>query len=499
MAELTVEALRRAGEALMEDVGRVLWRAQAGLGDARELEAAYARHPLPLDPETWAMVRPLVDDPALRPLAEWVGETRAARATSALETRELAWERAATVRTDDGRRVPYTEMSLVLGQTTDRRERLALDAARARLVGAELAPLRQERFARERDALLALEVADDAATTLGRLAGVDLDALGAACAALLRDTQPMWDDVRATFVRRRLGIAPAELVRADLVALTRTPEFDAFFPPGGMVATVRTQLGAMGLDPDAGGRVHADVGARPGKRTRPFCAPVRVPHEVHLVVRPTGGAGDWHAYLHEVGHALHLAHADADLPFEARWAGDHAVGEGWAMLLGRLPHDRGWLMRYAAMDRATAAAYGRAAAFAELLLLRRHAAKLSYELALYRGDLPWDALGGAYVDALAGATGAAHRPEDALVDLDARLYAARYLRAWPLAGRLADALRDRFDEDWWRNPRAGPWVAREGLAAGQRESAEALAVRLAGGEPVLAFAPVVRAIEAALA
>jgi hypothetical protein len=120
-------------------------------------------------------------------------------------------------------------------------------------------------------------------------------------------------------------------------------------------------------------------------------------------------------------------------------------------------------VRYLGMDRARADAYRRSAAFDELHLLRRYAGKLRYELALHGGDVPWDALPGLYADTLRAATGFAYRPEDALVDVDPRLYAMRYLRAWPLEARLAGALRERFDEDWWRNPRRGPWLAQEGV------------------------------------
>ena len=43
-------------------------------------------------------------------------------------------------------------------------------------------------------------------------------------------------------------------------------------------------------------------------RSRAFCAPVRVPHEVYLVLRPHGGQTDWTTFLHELGHALGLIH-----------------------------------------------------------------------------------------------------------------------------------------------------------------------------------------------
>jgi hypothetical protein len=251
------------------------------------------------------------------------------------------------------------------------------------------------------------------------------------------------------------------------------------------------------VDPSAGGRVRYDVGERPGKRARAFCAPVRVPDEVHLVLRPHGGAGDWRTLLHEVGHALHFANTRAALPFEHRWAGDASVTEGYAMLLDHLTHDPGWLLRQTSLGRGRVAEFRRAAAFEELHFLRRYAAKLRYELALHARELPWSALPDLYVETLGAATGFRYRAADAFVDVDPRLYAARYLRAWQLQAALAATLRERFDADWWRNPSAGPFVVEQMWGEGQRETADELAARVTG--TTLSFAPVIRAVEEALA
>jgi hypothetical protein len=173
------------------------------------------------------------------------------------------------------------------------------------------------------------------------------------------------------------------------------------------------------------------------------------------------------------------------------------VTEGYAMLLDHLMHDRGWLRRYAELSAAQLADYQRAAAFEELLLLRRYCAKLRYELELYGGGVPWDALPDLYVESLGAALGARHHAADAFVDVDPRFYAARYLRAWQLQARLTEALRERFDDDWYRNPAAGPWLAAELWAEGQRLPAHLLVERL--GAAPLDFAPLVRAAEARLA
>lgn len=312
----------------------------------------------------------------------------------------------------------------------------------------------------------------------------------------------MWDDVRPAFARRRLGVGHEALTRADVPALFRAREYDVGFPPGGMLATVRTQLAAMGIDPDVGGRVRYDVGERPGKRARAFCAPVRVPDEVHLVLRPMGGVNDWRTLLHEVGHALHFAHARRDLPFEARWAGDHSVTEGYAMLFDHLVVDAGWLRRYAELEASKVPEYLRAQAFQELYMLRRYAAKLGYELLLHGGE-SLDAAPEAYAESMLAGTGVRHAEADAFVDVDARLYVARYLRAWQLQAVLGEALREGFDEDWWRNPRAGPWLTATLLAEGQSLDAEGVAARAAVAVPgegaALGFAPLVRTLEGRLA
>ncbi|MGZ8376849.1 MAG: hypothetical protein ACXW05_02015 [Gemmatirosa sp.] len=506
MADLTRDRLRREAEALSEGVARALWQAHAGHAPTAALQPLYARHAAAYGDEALDLAREILasgDAPgdSDRALAEWVAETRVARTLAPLDEREIAWERTAVVRLADGGQMEYGRVPIALANTRERGERLAIEAARAALVAAELAPQRRERLQREHDATAALGLGDDYVTTFARTSGIDVRALSAQAEALLRDTQAMWDDLLPTFARRRLDLPARELTRADLMALFRAPEFDAGFAPGGMVATVRTQLAAMGLDPSAGGRIRYDVGERVGKRARAFCAPVRVPDEVHLVLRPTGGAQDWRTLLHEVGHALHFAHARPDLPFEARWAGDHSVTEGYAMLFDHLLMDRGWLRRYAELEAPRVPEFLRASAFQELYMLRRYAAKLQYELALHASEA-WEDAAELYVTTLEAATSARHAAADALVDVDPRLYVVRYLRAWQLQAVLGVALRDRFDEDWWRNPRAGPWLTDTLMREGQRLPAEeiaALAIGAEGGDaPLLGFAPVIAAIETRL-
>jgi hypothetical protein len=302
--------------------------------------------------------------------------------------------------------------------------------------------------------------------------------------------------VAPEFVKRTLGMRIQDTTRADALALFRAREFDAYFPAVDMDPSIRRQVREMGIDPDAAGRVRYDIGEREGKRARAFCSPVQVPDEVYLVLRPHGGQTDWSTYLHELGHALHFAYMRPDLRMEFRYLGDNSITEGYAMLFDHLMQDAGWLQRYTGLEKGTTPRFLRSSGFEELHFLRRYSAKLIYETHLYGGELSWDALPDLYVELLTGATTFRYARSDAFVDVDPRYYSARYLRAWQLQARITDTLVERYDADWWRNPRAGPWLVQSLFGEGQRELAQEQSQRVSGRG--LSFAPLVRSIERAL-
>ena len=495
-----LDRLRRLGEPFMVELSRAQWLVGAGHSAEIDLRGIYARHGAALSEESLAAALDAYRDaPAgseehrsARSLLDWQIEARAARETAQLEERELEWEATAMVRLDDGRTIPYQRAHIEIANAADRAERLRVDAARADVVARELAPLRRERFAREREVVESLGVAPSYIDAIETISALPLRALGEQCARFLRDTEDMSRELLGDVLKRNLDIDPADAARSDALALARAPEFDAAFPGAELQPRVMRQLGEMGLDPDAGGRIVYDTAEREGKRARAFCAPVRIPAEIHLVLRPHGGASDWTTLLHEAGHALHFANARADLPFEHRWLGDNSVTEGYAMLFDHRMQDRGWLRRYTGLEGAELSRFLRRAGFEELRFLRRYCAKLLYELDLHGGDVPERDIPALYAERLTTATGFRYSPNDAYADDDPRFYAGRYLQAWQLQAVLAHTLTEKFDEDWWRNPRSGPWLRDSLFAEGQRETAGELASRVAGRP--LDFAPLIAAV-----
>ena len=499
-SSLSVDRLRRDGEAFTEEISREYYLAHSGHKQSAELQPIYEKHATILGPEALSMVLELFraappeseDRRGLRLLADWLAEAQSARVLASVDEREIAWEGSAVVRLPDGGALQYQRVAIQLANTPDARERHQIERARAALVQSELAPLRRDRFQRERDITEDLGLADGYNATFELLSGIDLAALRAECDTFLRETQVIWDDVLPEFLSVRLGMKPAEATRADALALFRAKEFDTAFPPASMEASIRKQVREMGIDPAAAGRIRFDTGEREGKRSRAFCAPVRVPNEVYLVMRPHGGQTDWNTFLHELGHALHFAYMRPDLPYEYRWLGDNSITEGYAMLFDHLMQDRGWLKRYTELSAGDMRSFLRTVGFEELHFLRRYAAKLGYEIELYGGAVSWDSLPDLYTDRLTAATTFQYSPADAFVDVDPRFYAARYLRAWQLQALICETLVERFDADWWRNPRAGPWICSALFGEGQRELAGEQAQRVAGKE--LSFAPLVRAV-----
>jgi hypothetical protein len=499
-----LDAVRARGEAFLTEVSREYYSSHAGLKPSAELQPIYQRHREAFGDESFELVMALLKNAKAgspeyrsgRMLVEWQIESRVGRELAPLEEREIAWEGKAVIPLANGGGEPYRRASITIANTRDAKERRTLDDARAALIDAELAPMRQERLGREKELVEKTAVAPGYIATFDALAGMSVRALRDDCAAFLRDTQAMWDDVLPEFLKRCLGITPGEATRADAVALMRAPEFDDGFPAEAMEREVRRQVTEMGASPDANGRVRYDTGDRPGKRARAFCAPVRIPDEVYLVIRPHGGQSDWQTLLHELGHALHFANVDTAMPFEYRWLGDNSITESYAMLFDHRLKDRGWLSRYTELGKSDLPRYLRSAGFEELQFLRRYCAKLIYEVELYGGAISWSALPDLYVETLTRATGFKYQRADAFVDVDPHFYSARYLRAWQLQSLLAESLVEKFNADWWRNPSAGPWIVRELFARGQSELAEEQAQRVANKR--LSFAPLIKAIEGLL-
>jgi hypothetical protein len=377
----------------------------------------------------------------------------------------------------DGEKIGLRNASVVQANEPDPARRARLQSARLAATDEHLNPLLERLWRRCHD--LATELGYPHYLELySEVKGLDYGLLRAELQSFLRDTEGLYERVMDRLVRERLGITLDRLTFADLPYLWRAPGFDDVFTAGGLVPTLKSTLGGLGIDLERQANVHLDTEVRELKSPRAFCAPVRVPDEIYLVVLPHGGQDDYVALLHEAGHTEHFAHVSADLAFEYRHLGDNAVTESFAFIFDHLVLNRAWLEYYLGFTEADD--FLRFAAVNDLYFMRRYAAKLSYETLLHERTGSIADLRADYSRHLSEATMVDVPAENYLIDVDEGLYCASYLRAWMLEGALRMMLQERHGMSWFRDEGAGAWI-KELWSHGQHFTAEQLLLKQGGG------------------
>ena len=397
------------------------------------------------------------------------------------QTKHLSDEIANTESTTaidlDGESIGLRQAIVVQGNEPDASRRARLQDARLAATTTHLNPLLDRMWRR------CHEIAEELGypnykELYANLRGLDYDHLCAELEAFLAGTVGLYERVMDRLVHERMGYGLTDLAYADLPYLWRAPGFDNVFTADRLVPTLRSTLRGLGIDLAAQANVHLDTEVRELKSPRAFCAPVRVPDEIYLVVLPHGGQDDYAALLHEAGHTEHFAHVRPELAFEYRHLGDNAVTEGFAFVLENLLGDRAWLATY--LDFEECDDFVRFAAVNALYFMRRYAAKLAYETTLHAqtGDL--GEMAAEYSRRLSAATLVTAPPQNYLVDVDDGFYCASYARAWMLEGALRLMLQQTFGPRWFASRDAGAWL-KELWSSGQELTAEKLLLRHGGG------------------
>jgi hypothetical protein len=313
---------------------------------------------------------------------------------------------------------------------------------------------------------------------------VDLRALADALAAASSRQADTWEPLRARWLERVLGPGrDPEPASYHVAYLRRMSPFAELYAKERSVPVCLETLSGLGFDLAANGRIRLDLDDRPQKSPRACVIASDPPSVVHLITRAQGGLHDYQAFLHEAGHALHYAGVDPDLAYTfRRLSRDHALTEIYSFLMESITRERGWHALHLGLADEEDAERAEAARFLELLLFRRYAAKLAYELEFWSEFPDSTDKAQTYADNLRAATGFRYRPDGYLADMDGDFYSADYLRAWIRAAQLRAHLRAGIGEDWWRKAETGE-LLRELFAEGTRPTSEEIAERI-GYEPL---------------
>jgi hypothetical protein len=432
------ESLTAELDALVGALEEERARHEAGLEPEPALVRLFDAHGAAAHRETVARLRAAGDEP----LARRVAALRAERVAAGHEEAWRAAEAAAGVDGPAGR-TGIAGAEAALPREPDRARRLEL----GRAIAAALEPA-----ARHREA--AAEARARARAEVGLVPDWGVVVEGD---QLLAATDDAWRDLLAFTARRDLGLAPApagDLRRADLLRLLAFPALDGLLRAPALAAAIRSAAAdlALGLE-----RLRLDEPRHPG------AWPLARARGARVALRAQGGLADWPALLDALGRGLAAAHH----PPHAR---DPVLGPALGRLLAALCLEPRWLAARLDLGRGATPDLVRAFALRALLGLRAAAAALRVATEVERG-LSGEGWREAHREALGAALHAGWDGVRASRDGDAAPLAAA-LRGFAEGERLRAALRERFDEDWWRNPRTREHLA--GLLA---------AGRLPEGEP----------------
>ncbi len=471
------ERAERSEAAIMEE----MYKARAGLKVRPEFETLFNSDPVLAGPELIpAIERRLAEadgeeERCLRYLLEWAADYHMRRATAALDDEHWAWEASSALELD-GEKLPLRKMARSVASEGRRALRLEREAARNEMLE-ELLPMQIDRIIRAREAIGELGYGGFVEAR-ERLCGFSIRALEAEAQQMLASTRDGYFDLFRYHLSRNGGIPVNDARVTDRRWLSRMRWFDDYFDRARVVEQLHVDLRELGLLRDKGPQIERDFESRPLKRAGSFCAPVQIPGRVVICLAPVGGRPDCIAYLAQLGRALHYAYTSPQLPYEYRALGDSSVNEAYGILCYRLALSGVWIRHATGLEGEALDRYCRLARFLNMCRMRRNAAILVYELELLQSAQVSE-MDARYVDLLLEATGFRPDPRTFLEHVDPRLSITRTLRGDILSVLLETALRDKYDEDWFRNPQTGEFLLSL-FRAGRRDDAVDLALQWSG-------------------
>jgi hypothetical protein len=307
----------------------------------------------------------------------------------------------------------------------------------------------------------------DAAIDAQSEAGLQPPAAAAQWAEKLLDgTEDLAADLGRWILEREVGVRPGEAARHDVVQLLQAPRCASAFPASEQERCVRRWVEMLRLDLSA---IALDADDRPLKWPGAHAEPLDPPFEAGLTFLPAEGPWMLAALLGATGVALLRLGPPADAPPEDLWLGDRVVQCACAALLAGRVRDREWLRRCAKVE--LSRDDERSVAIAAVLEARIDAARILASLQAREAGLGARAAA-AHRDLYRRATGADLPAGLQLEGLDPWLDALAELQGRALAAHAAVFLRERYDEDWWRNPRSLPSLQGIWARGGRPTSAE---------------------------
>jgi len=465
---MNVKLFEKRAEAFQEEINREYYQTMAGHKEQLEIAPIYERYADLFAEDTVRALLGQRQDKQGRYLAELATMGHLEQQVKDLTEAITNFILKATVEWD-GEEIPYQAVQPRISNEPimERRHELY---ARQRAVTAKSNDQRAARLQAMYSAAQDLGFTDYT-TLCDQLEDLHLAWLTEQMQVFLARTEKVYVEHLAHYLAA-IGVPEDEADVSDTLYLFRAPRFDDLFLAERMIPALRATLSGLGIDVDSQKGLELDTEPRPLKSPRAFCAPIRVPEEVKLVIKPIGGQNDYRALFHEAGHAQHAVNTAAELPFAFKRLGDTSVTEGYAFLFDNLIRNRHWLQEVIKIP--DCEDYVRFSRFHKLWYLRRYGAKLLYEQELHAGVKDPAAR---YTEMLGSALKVGIAPEEYLEDVDDAYYAAQYLRAWIFEVQMRYYLEREYGPAWFTKPVAGRFLV-DLWQQGQRDNVVELAQQM---------------------
>lgn len=416
----------------------------------------------------------------LRRIYYYLLEEYLERQTAPLEDELVSFEVGATVEVD-GETIPYHNVPVLIAGEHDFEKRNRLREA-AMAVVEESNPKRLD-ILHTRLAALAQEFGYESYTAYNaEKKRIDYDLLHSRTEDFLSRTEDTYAELMGRWVEETMSRSLNDIGSHHFSYVSRLPQYDEYFGKDKLLEAYEQTLLGMGLDPTSQTNIHIDTAERPTKNPRARCYAPDPPTEVHLLIKPVGGLEDYMAFFHEAGHAQHFGNEDPALDYVDRAIStSNALTEIYSFLVQHLTQNQAWLSEVVGLPEQTAREVVYYTKLAEFFLVRRYAAKLSYELNFFEDPFKDGRNQDLYTATLSSATRFLYSSRNYLNDMDPGYYSADYLRAWITESMLRHHLEATYGEGWFSHPEAGDFLL--GLwATGESQENEDVA-RMIGYEP----------------
>ena len=284
--------------------------------------------------------------------------------------------------------------------------------------------------------------------------GISLSRAAAEASVFLQKTEASYRKLLRPLLYKVTTLSLEQASRFDAIYLLGLRYLDRFFPAGLSTGDI------LGFFHKSGYRLVSNrerliIHEQDEPGVQPYCIPVHIPGEIHIIVGPMQGWLDLESLCHELGHAMSFLYAEAgQSPVQTDFFQSGGLSESFGFLFQKMCMSTGFLHEVLGLEHDVAAMISRVHDIKWLTLARRYAAKLMIEVEnfqqgyLKRGEQY-------YADTMQQQTGFYYDPETYLFDLMPDFYSLDYFQAFLGSASMEKFLQNRYGESWYLKTEAG--------------------------------------------